>query len=124
MFLWSAEAAALRRGPNRDSLVAGLQESATDVSFMLDDCNDAEFAVLCKAMAVQGPAVRRVVSENPSGGFRADRHIDAFVAALASCSHLAELRWVLRLCVLCGVAANVWYGRGTNAVQCEARGMF
>jgi hypothetical protein len=95
VFLWSAEAAALERGPNRDSLVAGLQEGATDVSFMLDDCNDAEFAVLCKAMAVQGPAVRRVASWLPSWDFHADRHIDAFVAGLASCSHLVELRWVL-----------------------------
>ncbi len=92
-FLCVPEVAALRRGPNRDSLVAGLQEGATDVSFQLKGCTDAEFTVLCKAMAVQGPAVRRVVSEEDS--FHAERHIDSFVAALASCSHLVELRWVL-----------------------------
>ena len=40
VFLWSAEAAALRRGPNRDSLVAGLQEGATDVSFMSEKIGD------------------------------------------------------------------------------------
>ncbi len=94
------EAAALQQPQtwwttNRDSLVAGLQEGATDVSFQLKGCNDAEFTVLCKAMAVQGPAVRRVVNESPPGSFYADRHIDAFVTALASCSHLVELRWVL-----------------------------
>jgi hypothetical protein len=104
MFLWSAEAAALPRGgPNRDSLVDGLQEGATDVCFKLKGCNDAEFAVLCKAMAVLGPAVRRVVSEDPSpasrGDFQAYLHIDAFVVALAPCSRLVELRWVL--CVPC-----------------------
>jgi hypothetical protein len=76
--------------------VAGLQEGATDVCFMLNRCDDAEFAVLCKTMAVRGPAVRRVVSEDPSrDGFHADRHIDAFVVALAPCSRLVELRWVL-----------------------------
>jgi hypothetical protein len=105
VFLWSAEAAALEQGPNRDSLVAGLQEGAMDVCFELKDCNDAEFTVLCKAMAVLGPAVRRVVNEAPSEhGFHAGRHIDDFVAALASCSHLVELRWVL--CVPCRVATS------------------
>jgi hypothetical protein len=94
VFLRRAEASLLRRTLNRDFLVEGLQEGAMDVLFQLKGCSDAEFAVLCKAMTVQGPAVRRVVSEEPLN-FHPDRHIDAFVAALASCSHLVELRWVL-----------------------------
>ncbi len=119
MFLRSAETAALRRGLNRDSLVAGLQEGATDVCFVLKGCNDAEFTVLCKTMTVQGPAVRRVVSEQASLDFsHADLRIDAFVVALASCSHLVELRWVLCVPSSCPAATAILQVHASRVGEC------
>jgi hypothetical protein len=93
VFLRSAEAVALLWKPNRDSLVAGLQEDATDVCLELVGYHNSDFNVLCKAMAVLGPVVRSVAIGIPSDEFQ--WLIDDFVTGLASCSRLVELRWVL-----------------------------
>ncbi len=72
--------AGLHRTPNRNSLVAGLREGATDGCFELKSCNDAEFTVLCKAMALQGIAFRIVFCEIPSCVvFNSGRKIESFL---------------------------------------------
>ncbi len=82
----------MRFGANRLALVAALRKGIREVSFQLEHCDDAEFTVLCKAMAVLGPAVRRVVNESPILRQNMLDHIRGFAAALASCRSLVDLR--------------------------------
>ncbi len=88
-----ALALSLPSGPNREALLAGLQSASEAVpravTLCLQNCTEAEFSVLCRAMEAIGPSVGTVEL-----GDLADRgtfQVGPFTAALRSCTALRSL---------------------------------